>query len=232
MCYTWLTTYRRCISSVPAESCLSTCFWPRNARPINTMMTRRARISWKVIRKPWESNDVPKNLRQWPRPGFEPWLLDPESSVQNCWSHHTSRPIYIVPENKGERRFAWLGTISCAVWECNPNPKPLLKTAYLRQLFSSSPLEQSIFPSHTSVARRHPPPWQRNMLEGHPQSSSSDSSLHAKSPSHNRFSLTHSPFLHVNCLSLHLKSEKLIESVIFIEKQSGLLFLLHYLRTE
>ena len=43
--------------------------------------------------------------------------------------------------------------------------------------------------------------------------------------SSHRFFLTHSPFLHVNCLSLHLKSEKLVESVIFIEKQSGLIFL-------
>ena len=136
-----------------------------------------------------------------------------------------------MPEIKSDRCCVWLGSIPCAVLECNPNPKPLSKRAHLRQLFSSSPLEQSFLPSHTAVARRHPPCWQRNLLEGHSQSSSSDSSLHAMSPSQNRFFFTHSPFLHVNCLSLHLKSEKLIESVIFIEKQSKLLFLLHYLIT-
>ena len=108
---------------------------------------------------------------------------------------------------------------------CTPNPKPLLKTVYLRQLCSSSPLEQSCFPSHTAVVRRHASPWQRNMLEGHSQSSSSDSSLHAKSPSQKRFFSTHSPFLHLNCLSLHLKSEKLVESV-----QSGLLIVVTFFK--
>ena len=130
-----------------------------------------------------------------------------------------------MAENKGGRRCVWVGTIFCAVWQCNANPKPLLKTMYLRQLFSSSPLEQSFFPSHTPVDRRHAPPWQRNMVEGHSQSSSSDSSLHAKSPSHNRFFLTHSPFLHLNILLLHLKSEKLVESV-----QSGLLFVMTFFK--
>ena len=43
------------------------------------------------------------------------------------------------------------------------------------------------------------------MLEGHSQFSSSEPSLQAKSPSHNRFFLTHSPLLHVNLSSLHLK---------------------------
>ena len=78
----------------------------------------------------------------------------------------------------------------------------------LRQFFSSSPVEQSFVPSHTDVARRHPPSLQLNMLEGHSQLSSSEPSLHAKSLSHNRFFLTHSPLLHVNLSSLHLKPEK------------------------
>ena len=83
----------------------------------------------------------------------------------------------------------------------------LLQIANSRQLFSSSPLEQSFVPSHTAVARRHPPPWQVNLLVGHAQFSSSEPSLHAKSPSHTRFFLMHSPFLHVNWLSLHLKPD-------------------------
>ena len=94
---------------------------------------------------------------------------------------------------------------------------------YVPQLFSSSPLGQSFEPSHTAFARRHLP-WQVNLLEGHPQSSSSDLSLHAKSPSHRRFFLTHSPFLQVNCLSLHLKPEKFGQSSMFIEKHSRVIF--------
>ena len=147
--------------------------------------------------------------------------------TQTAWSQDehtiyeatTPSTQYTLPDNKGERCCVWLGII------LNPNPKPSLKRAYLLQFFSSSPLEQSFSPLHTAVAGRHPSPWQLNSLERHSQSSSSDLSLHVKLPSHRRFFLTHSPFLHVNCLSLHLKSEKLMESVIFIKKQLELVFL-------
>lgn len=67
---------------------------------------------------------------------------------------------------------------------------------YSRQLFSSSPLEQSFISLHTADAGRHFPSRQANLLEGYSQLSSSELSVQAKSPSHRKFFLTHSPFLH------------------------------------
>ena len=81
----------------------------------------------------------------------------------------------------------------------------------LRQLFSSSPSEQSLLPSHTASAGIHFPSWQSNLLEGQPQFSSSDWSLHTRSPSHLKSLLTHSPLLHWNCFSPHWKPEKFIK---------------------
>ena len=43
-----LTTYRRCISSVTAECCLTTCIWPWNTGSINTLISRVAWIPCKV----------------------------------------------------------------------------------------------------------------------------------------------------------------------------------------
>ena len=72
-------------------------------------------------------------------------------------------------------------------------------------MFSSSPSEQSLVPSHKAVVTRQFPPWQANLLEGHAQFSSSEPSLQARSPSHKKFFFTHSPLAHLNWLSLHLK---------------------------